>query len=143
MTLAGARVATQQNLFGAFEVAAFGEGSDAGGRDVRRLGEVELFQRLDPGQVCFVHAQFDESPFPLVDHGLEQGLKVVEVRVVALRGFVCELCGLRTKGWQSQCLAVLSDACGLDAGGAVHACTACMLPEKSRSYSIMVGNGRS
>jgi hypothetical protein len=59
----------------------------------------------------------------------------VRMRVLALGGFLGERCELRTDGWQSQRLAVLSDTCDLEA----HARTAC----NSRSYSIMVGRGRS
>jgi hypothetical protein len=54
MTLAGAGVADQQDRLGAFEIAAFGQGADAGSRDMRRLSEVELFERLDPWQVRFL-----------------------------------------------------------------------------------------
>jgi hypothetical protein len=39
MTLAGAGVTDQQDRLGAFEIAAFGQGADAGSRDVRRLRE--------------------------------------------------------------------------------------------------------
>ena len=60
---------------------------------------------------------------------LEHYLDVLDRKPGALRG------SLRTDGWQSQRLAVLSDTCDLEA----HACTAC----SSRSYSIMVGSGRS
>jgi len=50
MTLACAGISNQQDRLGAFEVAAFGQSADAGGGDVRRLSEVELLKRLDPGQ---------------------------------------------------------------------------------------------
>jgi len=54
------------------------------------------------------------------------------MRVVALRGFFGELGELGTDGGQPKRLRVLGDACSLKA----HACTACTLLEKSRSYSI-------
>lgn len=90
MTLAGARITNQQDRLGAFEVAAFGQSADAGGQDVWRLREVEVFERLDPGQVRFLHAQFDRMPFPILHLGLKQGFEVVQMRVVALRGFFGE-----------------------------------------------------
>jgi hypothetical protein len=57
MTLARAWVADQQDRLGAFEKAAFSQGADAGGREVRRLSEIELFERLDPWQVRFLDPQ--------------------------------------------------------------------------------------
>src|SRR6202035_4183927 len=117
----------------------FGQGADAGGRDVWRLREVELLQRLDPGQVRFLHAQFDGAPFPILDLRLKQGLEIVQMRVVALCGFLGERGELGADGAQAQRLAVLGDACGLEA----HACTACTQLDKSWSYAIMVGRGRS
>ena len=62
---------TSKDWLGAFEIAAFGQGADAGGRDVRRLCEVEIFKRLDPGQVRILNAQFDRPPFAVLDFGLE------------------------------------------------------------------------
>ncbi len=120
MTLAGAGVTDQQDWLGAFEIAAFGQGADAGGRDVRRLSEVELFERLDPGQVRFLHPQLDRAAFAVFHLRLKQSLEIVQMGVVALTGFFGERCELRTDGSQSQSLAVLGDACGLEA----HACTA-------------------
>ena len=109
MALAGTGIADQQDRLGTFEVPAFGEAADASGRDVRRLGEVELFQRLDPGQMRLMHAQFDGPPFAVFDFGLEQGFQVVQVRVVALRGFFGERSELRTDGGKPQRLRLLGD----------------------------------
>ena len=66
MALAGARVADQQDRFGAFEITAFGQGTKPRSRDIRRLREVELIERLDPGQVRLLHAHFDGAPFAVV-----------------------------------------------------------------------------
>ena len=54
MTLAGTGISDQKDRLGTFEIAAFGQGPDAGGRDMRRLDEVELFERLDSWQVSFL-----------------------------------------------------------------------------------------
>jgi hypothetical protein len=135
MTLAGAGISNQQDRLGTFEIAAFGQGADAGGGDVRRLSEVELFERLDPGQVRLLHPQLDRASFPVFHLRLEQSFEIVQMGVLELGGFFGERCELRTDRWQSQRLTVLSDTCDLEA----HACTAC----NSRSYSIMVGRGRS
>jgi len=48
MALAGAWVADKKDWFSAFEIVAFCQGTDARGRDVWGLSEVELFERLDP-----------------------------------------------------------------------------------------------
>lgn len=69
MALAGAGIADQQDRLATFKVAALGQSADTVCRDVRRLREVELFQRLDPGQVCFVHAQFDGPSFAVFYFG--------------------------------------------------------------------------
>ena len=65
MTLACAWIADQQDRLGTFEISSFGQGADAGGGDVRRLSEVELLKRLDPGQVRFLHPQLDAASFPI------------------------------------------------------------------------------
>src|ERR1039458_7436515 len=135
MTLACAGVTNQQDGLGTFEIAALGQGADAGGGDVWRLSEIELFERLDPGQVRLLHPQLDAASFPIFHLRLEQSFEIVQMRVLALGGFFSERGELRPDGWQSPRLTVLSDTCDLEA----HACTAC----NSRSYSIMVGSGRS
>jgi hypothetical protein len=103
----------------------FGQGADASDRDVWRLKEVELLERLDPGPVCFLHAQLNGTPFPILHLGLKQGLELAQIRVVALRGFLGGELG--TDGGQAQRLAVLGDACRLEA----HACTLHSRAEKS------------
>jgi hypothetical protein len=103
--------------------------------DVRRLSKVELLERLDPGQVRLLHPQLDRASFPIFHLRLEQSFEIVQMRVLALGGLFGERGELRPDGWQSQRLTALSDTCDLEA----HACTAC----NSRSYSIMVGRGRS
>ena len=105
---------------GAFEIAAFGQSADAGGWDMRRLSEVELFERLDPGQMRFLHPQLDGASFAIFHLRLKQGLEIVQMGVVALTGLFGERYDLRTDGSQPQSLAVLGDACSLEA----HACTA-------------------
>ena len=57
-------LSTLETGLGAFEITAFGQGADASRRDMRRLREVELIERLDPGQVRLLHAQFDGASFP-------------------------------------------------------------------------------
>jgi hypothetical protein len=79
MILAGAEVTEQQDRLRAFEVVAFGQRADAGSQDVWHLREVELLQRLDPGQVCFLHAQLDGTPFTMLQLGLKQGTFVAKV----------------------------------------------------------------
>lgn len=138
MALAGAGIADQQDRLGAFEIAALGQGADAGRRDVRRLREVELFQRLDPGQPRLLYPQLNRPPFPVFDFGLEQGFEEVQMRVFALPGLLGERGELRADGGQMQRLRVLGDAGGFEA----HARTS-SAPENSRSYSIMLGRGRS
>ncbi len=117
MAFAGAGIADQEHWLGAFEVAAFGQGTDTGRRDVRRLCEVELFERLDPGQMRLLHAQFDRPPFAVLDLGLQQGFEVVQMRVVALGGLFGERSELSSDGRESQRLRVLRDACGVKACG--------------------------
>lgn len=65
-------------------------------------------------------------------------------RVVVARSFFGERGELRTDGSESKRLRVLRDACGLETSSLeAHACTTCMLTEKSWSSLIMVGRGRS
>jgi len=87
---------------------------------MRRLRKVELFERLDPWQMRFLHPQLDSASFPIFHLRLEQGLEIVQMRVVALHRFFGERNELRTDGSQSQSPAVLGDTCSLEA----HACTA-------------------
>lgn len=70
---------------------------------------------------------------------VEQRLEIVEMRVVAPGSFVGERGELRSDGRQPQRLRVLGDAGSFQA----HAPTACRSLENSRSYSIMLGSGRS
>ena len=86
-----------------------------------------------------LHPQLNRTSFAIFHLCLKQSFEVVKVRVVALSSFFSERGELRSNCGQPQRLAALSDACGLKA----HACTACRLWEKSWSYSIMVGSGRS
>jgi hypothetical protein len=53
---------------------------------VRRLSEVELFERLDPGQVRFLYPQLDGASFPVFHLGLEQSFEVVQMGVVPQDG---------------------------------------------------------
>ena len=76
--------------------------------------------------MCFLHAQFDGPSFAVLDFGLEQSFKVVQVRVVAVRGFFGERSELCTDGCESQRLRVLRDAGGLK----VYACTTCVLADE-------------
>jgi hypothetical protein len=46
---------------------------------MRRLGEVELFERLDPGQVRFLHPQLDAASLPVFRLRLEQSFEIVQV----------------------------------------------------------------
>ncbi len=93
---------------------------------------------------CASCMQFDGPPFAVLDFGLKQGFQVVQVRVAALPSLFGERSELRTDGGESQRLRMLRDACGLKTSSLeAHACTARTLAEKSWSYSIMVGRGRS
>jgi hypothetical protein len=85
-----------------------------------QLSEVELFERLDPWQMRLLHSQLDGASFPVFHLRLEQGVEIVQMRVITLTGLFGERCELRTDGSQPQSLAVLGDACSLEA----HACTA-------------------
>jgi DNA-binding winged helix-turn-helix (wHTH) protein len=89
----------------------------------------------DPGQMRFLHPQLDTASLSVFHLRLEQSFEIVQMGVLVLGGFFGERCELRTDRWQSQRLTVLRDTCDLEA----HACTAC----NSRSYSTMVGRGRS
>jgi hypothetical protein len=109
MTLAGAGVADQKDRFDPFEIAAFGQGADASCRNVRRLGEVELFEHLHPGQVRFLDVQLDGALFPILYRGLEQIFEIVQMPVIALHGFFGKRGELSTEGRQPQRLGVLSD----------------------------------
>jgi hypothetical protein len=80
----------QKHWLGALEIAAFGQGADARCRDVRRLREIKLFQRLHPRQVCILKAQFDGAPFTILDLALEQSFQVVKMRVVLLARFLSQ-----------------------------------------------------
>jgi hypothetical protein len=130
------RFAHQKHGFGAFQIAAFGQGSEARGRDVGRLRKVEFLQRLHPGQVRILEPQFDRAPFALFDLGLEQRFQVMEMGVVLLPGFFGEGCELGADGAQSQSLTVLRDAGGFH----THAGTSIV---SNWLYSAIVGSGRS
>ena len=80
----------QKYWLGALEIAAFGQGADARCRDVRRLREIELLQRLHPRQMCILKAQFDGAPFTILDLALEQSFQVVKMRVVLLARFLSQ-----------------------------------------------------
>jgi hypothetical protein len=75
MGLARATVADQDDGLGARNVVAVGEGADLRGGDLRRLGEVELLQSLQPRQMRVLQPARNRMPLPLVDLGGEQGLE--------------------------------------------------------------------
>src|ERR1019366_6438444 len=102
VSFSGAWFANQKHWFRALQVAAFGQGSDTRGRDVWCLRKVELLQRLHPGQVRILEPQFDRAPFALLDLGLKQRFKVVEMGVVLLPGFLGQGCELSPDRAQSQ-----------------------------------------
>jgi hypothetical protein len=58
------------------------------------------------------YAKALDDLFPVFHLRLEQGLEIVQMRVVALSSLFGERCELRTDGSQPQSLAVLSDAAG-------------------------------
>lgn len=113
MGFSGTGLADQQHRLGAFKVPALGQGSDARSRDVRRLREVELFQRFDPRQMRVLEAQFNRAPLAVFDLALQQSLQVMQMRVLLLGRFLGQRCKLGCDRRQMQRLAVLGDACGL------------------------------
>jgi hypothetical protein len=86
------------------------------------MGFAKLFRlrRFYDWQVRFLHPQLDGASFPVFHLRLEQGLEIIQMRVVALTGLFGERCELRTDGSQPQSFTVLGDACSLEA----HVCTA-------------------
>lgn len=68
-------------MVGAFKISAFGQCAHAGGRDARRLSEVELLERLDPGQVRLLHPLLDAASLPIFHLSLKQVFERVQVGV--------------------------------------------------------------
>jgi len=139
MGFSGTGFTDEKHRLSAFEIATFRQDAYVRGRDVRRLREVELLQRLDPRQVRVLEAQLDRAPFAVFDFGLEQSFEVVKMRVVLPAGFFSQRYELRTHRGEAERLAVLDDACRCHA----HACTSVIAEVSNCLYSIIVGNGRS
>src|SRR2546422_2314369 len=89
-------------------------------RSLRRLAEVELFQRLHPRQPRVAQAAFDHLPFPLFQFAPQQGLQITQVRLPFPHGLFRQSHTLRRQRRHSQQLALLLDSSFLEScrGGA-------------------------
>jgi hypothetical protein len=139
MGLARATVADQDDRFGARNVVAVSERPDLGGRDLGRLAEVKLIERLQSRQMRLLQAPRDRMALTLVDFGREQRVQIPEMRVPLAHRLGAERTTLVRDGREVQHLAMLPDRRFVERERRAHWPAA---RGSSESYSATLGRAR-
>src|SRR6266498_1090667 len=146
MRFAGTAFAHQHHRFSALNVAAFGQFANLRRRNLSRLVEVELFQRLQPRQFCIAQPLLNGVPVAFFRLHREQSFQVADVTALFLDRLLRQLHEVRSNHRNAQRLAVLLyagmfESLSLLFHRATSAVLAAML--SNWSYSFISGNGRS